>query len=75
MDNLDQAELIACPKCGEGAEHRFNIYKRNVWACGCWKHDKPVYASHGNHINAINDWNAQINVVGLNDNDAEEIVL
>lgn len=65
MNNLDNAELIPCPVCGEKAEHRFNIKIPKVWACGCWKHENPIYASHWNHIDAINNWNAQIDVIGL----------
>jgi ssDNA-binding Zn-finger/Zn-ribbon topoisomerase 1 len=74
MRNLDKAELKPCPVCGGKAEHRFNIYKYQVWACGCWKHEKPVYSNSPNHQKAIENWNNGINIIGA-DQKAEEDIL
>lgn len=65
MENLDKVELNPCPICNNKTEHRFDIYRYEVWACGCWRHQKPIYANSPNHKNAIENWNSGIKIVGL----------
>ena len=48
---------VPCGICGKQAEIRFNLYNRNVWACGCWC-KKDNYAASPNRNDAIKAWNA-----------------
>lgn len=73
MENLDKAYLKSCPICKEKAEHRFNIYLHEVWACGCWKHEKPIYANSPNHKEAIGNWNNEKDIFNLEQEEDYEI--
>lgn len=73
MQNLDNAELKPCPVCGAKAEHRFNIYRIQVWACGCWKHKKPIYANSPNHQIAIDNWNNWTEIIGSDQKPEKDI--
>lgn len=75
MPNLDNAKLKPCPICGGKAEHRSNIYRYQVWACGCWKHRLPIYANSPNHKTAIDNWNNGKDIIGLDQKFEDDILI